>query len=160
MDWDGIWGLNQSILETVLRGTFIFWFLYIVFRLILRRNPGSVSISDVLFVVIISEAIQNPMAGQISSLLEAVILVGTLVFWNTLLDWLCYRYPTAERILQPPPLPLIRQGRILYRNLRREFISIEELNSKLREGGVENIADVKVAYMEPNGSVTVVKKNK
>ncbi|UXY15052.1 DUF421 domain-containing protein [Chitiniphilus purpureus] len=158
MSWDLFWELNQPLWETVLRGSFIFWFLFLIFRLILRRDTGSVSISDVLLVVIISEAIQQPMAGDVKSLLEGCVLVSTLVFWNVLLDWLSFRFPRMQRILQPPPLPLVRNGHILYRALRREFITREELMSKLREQGVDDVAQVKSAFMEPNGMVTVIRK--
>ncbi|GAA5785074.1 DUF421 domain-containing protein [Chitiniphilus shinanonensis] len=158
MDWDILWGLHQPIGETLLRGSFIYWMLFLIFRLILRRDSGSVNISDVLLVVILSEAIQQPMAGEIESLLEGLLLVGTLVFWNVLLDWFCYRFPALQRYLEPPPLLLIRDGRVIREGLRREMITLADLHSKLREQGIDDIAKVKRAYMEPNGNVSVIPK--
>ena len=62
------------------------------------------------------------------------------------------------KVLEPPPLLLIDNGRILRRNLRVEFISDDELRSKLREHGVDDPALVAKAYIEPDGEVTVIKK--
>ncbi|TJZ73599.1 DUF421 domain-containing protein [Chitiniphilus eburneus] len=156
MDWDIVLEINQPIWETLLRGTAIFWMLFLIFRLILRRDSGSVNISDVLLIVIISEAIQQPMAGDIKSLLEGLLLVGTLVFWNMLVDWICFRYPRIQKYLEPPPLLLIRDGTILREGLRREMITMADLLSKLREQGVDDPSKVKRAYMEPNGNVSVI----
>ncbi|MNC97876.1 hypothetical protein D3C83_156770 [compost metagenome] len=61
-------------------------------------------------------------------------------------------------MLEPPPLLLIRRGRLLHRHLRHEFINEEELKAKLREHGVEGYADVDKAYMESDGQVTVIRR--
>lgn len=57
-----------------------------------------------------------------------------------------------------PPLPVIRNGQLLRRNMRREFITENELMSYLRQQGIEDAADVKVAYIEPEGKVTAIRK--
>ena len=73
-------------------------------------------------------------------------------------DFLAFRFRSVERLLLPPPLLLIDRGRILWRNLRQEFVSELELQAKLREHGVRDLAEVDKAYMEPDGQVTVLKK--
>ena len=63
-----------------------------------------------------------------------------------------------QKTLEPPPLRLIRQGVLLRRNMRHELISEDELKSKLREHGVTDAAQVREAYMEPDGQITVIKR--
>jgi uncharacterized membrane protein YcaP (DUF421 family) len=75
-----------------------------------------------------------------------------------LIDWLTFRFPRLQRMLEPPPLLLVDRGRILWRHLRHEFISEEELKSKLREHGVTDPREVDKAYIEPDGQFTVLKK--
>lgn len=78
--------------------------------------------------------------------------------WNYALNALSFRIPLVERLLSPPALPIVKDGRILVRNMRREFLTQEELRTCLREHGVEDIADVRFAYVEGDGSISVVKR--
>jgi uncharacterized membrane protein YcaP (DUF421 family) len=89
---------------------------------------------------------------------EGAILVGTIIFWNVAIDWLNYRVPALQNWLEAPPLLLVRDGRVLYRNLRHEFVTESELKSKLREKGVDNVAEVAKAFMESDGTVSVIKR--
>ena len=84
--------------------------------------------------------------------------MATIVFWNFSFDWLGYRYPRFRRLLYPAALLLIKDGRILDRNLRKEFVSREELMSQLRQQGIDDIAKVKEACMEGDGHISVIKK--
>ena len=76
---------------------------------------------------------------------------------NFLLDWAAFRYRWLERIVEPRPLPLIRAGRVLHRNLRAEFITLEELRSHLRQNGIESESEVRLACMESDGNLSVLK---
>ena len=158
VDWSELFKLSVSPLELVVRGTAMFWFLFALFRIVIRRRIGAVGMGDVLILVIIADAAQNAMSGDYRSITDGFILIGTLIAWTVFTDWLTYKSPFLEKLLQPPPLPLVRDGRILHRNLRHEFVSEEELRSKLREKGVADYAEVRIAYMESDGAVSVIKK--
>lgn len=158
LDWNGLFGLSVSPWELIVRGSVFYWFLFLLFRVVIRRRIGAVGIGDVLLLVIIADASQNAMAGEYRSITDGMILVATIVGWNVVIDWLTFQVPALERLLQPPPLLLIRDGRILWRNLRLEFVSEQELLSKLRERGVDDPAEVKAAYMESDGEVSVVRR--
>lgn len=156
IDWESVFIPSVSILEIVLRGSLIYLFLFIVFR-VLRRSAGALGISDVLVVVLVADAAQNAMSSQYRSVTEGVVLVLTIVAWDYLLDWLSFRIPALRNLLRPPPLLLIKNGQLQPRNLRQEMISVEELMGELREQGVENIKQVKYSFMESDGHVSVVK---
>ena len=145
-----------SPLELVLRGTLMYWFLFVVFRFILRRDIGSLGISDFLFVVILGDAAQSGMIGSATSATDAMVLVSTLVFWSYMLDWVSFRFPASQRFTAPPRLCLVRDGKLLRRNMRREFITDEELNAKIREEGVDDIARVKAMYLEADGEMSLI----
>ena len=158
LDWGQIFGFSVSPLELIVRGTAMYLFLFLIFRVVVRRRMGAVGMADLLVLVIIADAAQNGMAGEYRSVTDGAVLVGTIIAWNWFIDWLNYRVPALRDWLEPPPLPLIHNGRILYRNLRHEFVTLEELKSKLREKGVANVDDVQRAYMESDGEVSVIKK--
>lgn len=145
-------------LELILRGTIMFWFLLLIFRLILRRDIGSASITDFLFVVILGDAAQNAMIGEGSSVSDGMLLVSTLVAWNYSLDVLGYRFPWIDRLLSARKLCLVRDGKLQRRNLRKEFITTDEVHEKIREAGLERLDQVKFMYMESDGEISVIKR--
>ena len=87
-----------------------------------------------------------------------MVLIATLVFWNYLLDFLSFRFPAIERFSGPSPLCLVRDGRKLRRNMRREFITDAELDEKIREQGIEDIASIRLMFLEADGEMSVVKE--
>ncbi|MFZ5520289.1 MAG: DUF421 domain-containing protein [Pseudomonadota bacterium] len=143
--------------ELVIRGTAMYWFLFLIFRFALRRDVGSIGIADVLLIVLIADASQNAMAGEYRSVADGAVLVATLVGWNLLMDWAAFRFDALARVLEAPPLLLIHRGRIVHRNLRREFLKVEELQAELRKQGVDDLAQVRAAYMESDGHISVLK---
>jgi uncharacterized membrane protein YcaP (DUF421 family) len=158
MDWSEIFGLTTSPWGLVIRGSAMYLFLFALFRVVIKRRVGAVGMADILVLVIVADAAQNGMSGEYRSVTEGAILVATIVAWNVLIDWLAYHFPRLQQLLEPPPLLLIQDGRVLWRNLRLEYVSKEELQSKLREHGVTDPSEVEKAYMEPDGQVTVLKK--
>lgn len=159
-DWNEIFGLSVSPLELIVRGTAMYLFLFLLFRVVIRRRVGSVGMADILVLVIIADAAQNGMSGEYRSFTEGAILIVTIIVWNVLLDWLTYKSARLQKILEPPPLLLVENGRVLRRNLRVEFVSEDELRSKLREHGVTDYAEVDKAYMESDGEVSVIKRQR
>jgi uncharacterized membrane protein YcaP (DUF421 family) len=159
VDWRSIFVPDTPILEIVVRGTLVYLALFLILRVVLKREAGGISITDILVVVLIADAAQNAMAGDYKSLPDGVLLVGVLVFWSFALDWLAFHVPAFGRFVHPPPLPLVRDGRILRRNLRKELVSEDELMSMLREQGVSELADVAEAHLEGDGKVSVIQKD-
>jgi uncharacterized membrane protein YcaP (DUF421 family) len=116
-----------------------------------------VGIADVLLLVLIADASQNAMSAEYRSITEGLILVSTIVAWNWLLDWLSSKSPRLARLVTPQALALIRNGRVNRENLRREMLTLEDLKSRLRLQGVERIADVKLALLEEDGQISVIR---
>lgn len=158
VDWKSIFVPSLSLAEVVLRGSFVYLFLFIILRL-MRREAGALGTSDLLVVVLIADAAQNAMANNYSSITEGAVLVGTIAAWDYFLDWIAFRSPSLRRLLRPAPLPLIKNGRMLRRNMRQEMISEEELMAQLREQGVDDIKDVKKCCLEGDGTVSVIKND-
>jgi len=89
---------------------------------------------------------------------EPVIVGLTIVAWEYLLDWISWRFPSTRPYLTPPSLPLIRDGCLLAQNLRKELITEDELRSQLREQNVEEREEVKLATLEGDGRLSVLKR--
>ena len=155
VDWKSVFVPTLSLAEMVLRGTLVYFLLFLVLRL-LRREAGALGISDLLVVVLIADAAQNAMGREYDSVTEGAVLVATIAIWDYALDWLGYRFPSIQRLLRPSPLPLIKDGRMVTKNMRQEMITQEELKGQLREQGVEHVEDVKTCYLEADGRISVI----
>ncbi len=156
INWHTIFFPSISILELIVRGSLVYLALFSVLRFLPSRQLGTLGIPDLLVVVLFAEAAQNAMVSTYTSITEGAILVGTVIFWSYLLNWLGYKFPKFQRFLNPPPLLLIKNGRIILRHLERELITEDELMSQLRHQGVEFLADVKKAYLESDGSISII----
>jgi uncharacterized membrane protein YcaP (DUF421 family) len=160
IDWQEIFVPTHSIPEIILRGTLTYIMLFLILRFLLKRQSGVIGIADLLVIVLIADAAQNAMASEYKSITEGAILILTIVFWNYAVDWLGFQFPALRRLTRPPPLLLIKDGKMLFRNMRHEMITTEELNSQLRQQGVEHCSDVKRAYIEGDGSISVIRNDK
>jgi uncharacterized membrane protein YcaP (DUF421 family) len=150
---------DTPLLEIVIRGTLTYFFLFTILRLTLNRSSSSIGMTDLLVIVLIADAAQNAMAADYKSWTDGALLVATIVAWAYGLDWLAYRYPkTLGRFVHPKPRELVRDGRKVQHNLDRELISEEELMTQLRLQGVQDISEVKLAAVEGNGEVSVIKR--
>jgi len=143
MNLPALFAFHVSPVELIVRGTLVYWFLFLTFRFVMRRDAGAVGIADILLVVLVADASQNAMGGAYDTVAEGCVLVATLIGWNVLLDWASYRWRVIGKFVEPAPLLLIDRGRVLTRNLRLK--------------GVASPADVKRAYMESDGKFSVVR---
>ena len=160
VDLGALFEVRVPVAEIVIRGSAIYWFLFLVFRFIIRRDIGALGIADVLLLVILADASQNALAGEYKSITEGFILLATIIGWNMLLDWLSFRYRIVNRFTTPRALLLVRHGRFVQANLRREHLTPDEVMSKLREQGIAHLRQVRHAYMESDGQISVIRNER
>jgi uncharacterized membrane protein YcaP (DUF421 family) len=156
MDWKTIFLPDTPLLEIILRGSLMYMALFVLLRVILKRQTGTLGMTDLLLITLLADASQNAMAGEYKSLPDGIVLVATIIFWNYALDWLSFRFTWFARLIEAPPLPLVRNGRLLRRNMRQELITEDDLMMQLREQGLDDFAKVKEAYIESDGRISVI----
>jgi uncharacterized membrane protein YcaP (DUF421 family) len=159
IDWHRLFFPSLSIAELFIRGSVVYLVLFSLLRHLPNRQIGAVGITDLLVVLLFTNAAQNAMVSNYTSITDGLILVATVVFWSYALNWLNYRFPALQRFFTAPPLILVKNGRMIHRNMRREMITDNELMSQLRKQGVDNLAAVKQAFMEADGSISVIEKD-
>jgi len=157
-DWHAMLIPSKPLPEIVLRGTLVYLLLFGLLRAVLHRQAGGISVTDMLLIVLIADASQNAMAAEYRSVPDGILLVATLIFWNYAMDWLSYRFSWFRPLVHPAPLKLMRNGRFMRRNMRRELITEEELRSELRKQGIEDQQQVQEVFMEGDGHISVIKK--
>jgi uncharacterized membrane protein YcaP (DUF421 family) len=159
-DWGALFRLDKPLLEIFVRGSVLYLGIFVLMRVVLKRQAGSVGMTDLLVVVLLADASQNAMAGEYHSITSGLLLVATILFWSMVLDWLAFRFSTVRRFVEPPPLPLVKDGKPLRHNMRKELITRDELMALLREHDVDDIGDVESAQLEGTGKLSVVTKEK
>ncbi|HEX5354314.1 MAG TPA: YetF domain-containing protein [Rhodanobacteraceae bacterium] len=148
---------SMSPLEIFIRGTIMYWFLFLLLRFVLRRDTGSAGISGILFVVLLGDAAQNAMIGNGHTVGDGGLLIATLAGWNLFLDWLGTRVPLVAQLMDAPPIMLVRNGQLLMRNLRREHLTLSEVEAQLRLKGLERMEQVGKMYLESDGRFSVIR---
>lgn len=159
VDWARLFVPSTPILELIIRGTVMYLALFTILRVVLKRESGSLSVTDLLVVVLLADAAQNGMAGSYSSITEGLIVVLTIVFWSYALSWVGYHFSPVERAVYPEPLMLVRDGEIQWENMEKELVTWEELLSQLRHKGIDRLSEVKEVYLEGDGRVSVIKRD-
>lgn len=149
--------MQQTLGEAFLRSTAVYWCIYLLFRLGGRRNIGSLGFADIVVVMLVSEAVGNGLSGPSNTVSDGLIVAAGIVFWSFLVDRLCYFVPVLNRLLAPNQLLLIKDGTLQLRNMRREYVTRAELMEQLRINGIDQLGQVRRAYLESNGEISVIR---
>ena len=157
IDWTSVFVPAIGLAEIVLRGTIMYLGLFVILRLMARRQAGHFGPADLLVIVLIADAAQNGLGKEYNSVTEGLVLVLTIVAWDYAIDWISWNFPKTRPLFRSPALELIRDGRVLQQNLKKEMLTEEELKSQLRQHEVEDYAAVKRATLEGDGRLSVIK---
>jgi len=145
--------------NVALRTTVVYLAVLIGLRLTGKRQLGQLSTFDFVLLLIIANAVQNAMVGPDTSLAGGLVAAGVLLFWHTVLDRIRRSSRAAARLLGGSAVLLIYRGRILHDHLTREHITADELLQALREHGVGSVDEVRLAALEPDGAVSVIRED-
>jgi uncharacterized membrane protein YcaP (DUF421 family) len=158
-DWGGVFVPDGSLFESFLRGTAVYFTVLVLFRLILRRQAGGLGLSDVLLVVLASECVSPALSAETKSVPNGLAALAALLSWSFALDWATDRWPWLARRSEHQPVELVRDGAKKPDALHEQHITDDELMSRLRLNGVDDLARVKVATLEAGGELSVVTRD-
>jgi uncharacterized membrane protein YcaP (DUF421 family) len=146
-------------MDLVLRAIFMFFFIYVVTRLIGRRELSSLEPFDLILLIVLGDAIQQGLTQDDYSVTGAVLVIGTLALLQVFTSVLSFRLPRLRPVLEGEPLVLLENGRPIDRNLRRERLTVEELASAARQHEIAHLEDVQWAVLETSGEISFIKKS-
>ena len=148
------------LIEAFLRGTVIYLALFAMMRFLAQRGAvAGASLTDLLVLVLITEAATNSLAADYNSITDGIILAAIVIFWSYAVDWLSFHFRPIRRLAYPRPVKLIENGEFVRENMKRELVTEEQLRGQLRVEGVEDVEEVKEASIERNGQISVVPFN-
>jgi len=153
-----VFGLTTPWWEIILRTAVVYVVVLVLLRAAGKRELGQMSPVDLVVILVIANAVQNAMTGGDNSLIGGVIAATTLVVVNTAFSRVGHRVPYLQHLLESEPTPLVQGGKLITRNLDRENVEEEELMMSAREHGIEDLAGVEAAYLERDGSISIIPK--
>jgi uncharacterized membrane protein YcaP (DUF421 family) len=153
-----VFGLTTPWWEIVLRTAVVYVVVLVLLRVAGKRELGQMSPVDLVVILVIANAVQNAMTGGDNSLIGGIIAATTLVVINTGFGKIAHRIPYAAHLFESDPTQLVRRGRPIKRNLERENVEEAELMMAAREHGIEDLVGVESAYLERDGSISIIPK--
>ncbi len=146
-------------MEIVIRSIIIYLFIVLGIRVFGKRELAQLSVIDLVFILLISNSVQNAMVGPDTSLWGGVIAAGSLFVVNLILETLFFKSKKFSQLIQGSPLMLIYGGKVIKEHLDKAKLSEDELEEAVREHGVEKVKDVDLAILETDGNISVLSDN-
>jgi uncharacterized membrane protein YcaP (DUF421 family) len=146
-------------MDIVLRATVIFLALYLLVRLMGKRELGQMTPFELIVLIVIGDLIQQGVTQNDFSLTGAIIAISTIALLALLMSWATYLWPWAERVLEGEPRVIVRDGEILTDNLRRNRLTKAEIESEMRLAGIGRLSEVAWAILETRGKISFIKRS-
>ena len=148
--------IGSSLPEVVLRTAIVYVFLIVALRISGKREIGQMTVLELVVILVISDAVQNSMVGENTSLWGGLVAVVTLLALDFALKTLARRSKRVRVAIEGEPRLLVRDGRLLQRAIDEEGIDPEDVRAAVRAHGLARIEDVRFAVLETDGSISVV----
>ncbi len=152
--WSDMFALGLPFLEKVLRAVSVYAFLVVGLRLAGKRELAQLNPFDLVVLLTISNTVQNAIIGDDNSVTGGVIGAATLLLVNYIVVRFLYRHERLEQLIEGSPDTLVKDGKVQHARLKREMITVAELETAARKQGFGSLQDVERAVLEPGGGIT------
>ena len=148
--------LKNDYLSIVISSVAVYLFMVLAIRLFGKKELSQLSVTDLVFILLISNSVQNAMVGSNTTLWGGLVAASSLFIVNFLLKQAIYRFPSLNKLIQGEAIMLVYKGNIKIDNMHRTRITHEELMEAVREHGVDSISDVDLAILEVDGNISIL----
>jgi uncharacterized membrane protein YcaP (DUF421 family) len=145
--------------EIVIRASVIFFFLLVLTRGLKKRTLADMAPFEMLLLVTLGDIVQQGVTQEDFSLTGAVLATSTLAFWITVLSWATWRWRRIGRVVDGVPLVIVQDGKPRDDVLALERLPLDELHEAARQEGIDDLAKVRLAILEPSGRISFIKQD-
>jgi uncharacterized membrane protein YcaP (DUF421 family) len=145
-------------MDLVVRAVVVFFFVFVLTRVIGRRELSQLAPFDLILLIILGDALQQGLTQDDYSVTGAVLVVGTFALLQVVMSWLSFRFAPLRPVLEGEPLVIVQDGTPIDRNLRRERITLEDVMESARLQEIASLDEVQWAVLERNGQISFLKK--
>jgi uncharacterized membrane protein YcaP (DUF421 family) len=143
-------------MDLVIRAVVVFLFIYLVTRAAGKRELSSMEPFDLILLVVMGDLVQQSITQSDYSVTGALIVISTITLLTVLVSWVNWRFRPLRSVLEGQPVVLVENGRMIEHNMKRERITVEDIESEGRQQQVTDIADMRWALLETNGRISVI----
>ena len=147
-------------MDIVFRGIVIFGVLYVLMRVIGRRELSSLEPFDLILLVVLGDSVQQSLTQDDYSVTGAFIVVSTIALLQVFMSYLNFRVPRLRPLLDGEPIVIVQDGKVIEPNARRERLTLDDIAEAARLQQIASLEDVQWAVLETNGELTFVEKQK
>ncbi|HRG87847.1 MAG TPA: DUF421 domain-containing protein [Chitinophagales bacterium] len=140
----------------VLKSIAIYLFIILAIRLFGKKELAQLSVIDLVFILLISNSVQNAMVGPDNTLLGGLAAATGLFVINYVLKLILNRFPQVDKLLEGEPMVLIYEGKVQQQNMEECMLTMDELKAAVREHGANDISEVNLAMLEKDGNISVI----
>jgi uncharacterized membrane protein YcaP (DUF421 family) len=152
------WLPAVNYLELMIRAVVVYGFLIVALRVGGRRELGQMTSFDLILLLILSNAVQNSINAGDNSIVGGLISAATLLILNRAVGWIAWFSPSFERLVEGRPIRIVSDGKVHLRAMRDQRITLPELRSALRKQGIDGVSQCQKVVLEPDGTLTAVRK--
>jgi uncharacterized membrane protein YcaP (DUF421 family) len=148
-----------SLLSVALNSAAVYVCIVLFIRIFGKKELSQLSVIDLVFILLISNSVQNAMVGNNATLAGGLIAALSLFLINTLMRFFVYKFKPVQKFIEGEPIILIYKGKAILKHLAHEKITLEELDATVREHGIEMVSQVDLAVLEVDGNISVLAKS-
>jgi uncharacterized membrane protein YcaP (DUF421 family) len=146
-------------MDIVFRGIVVFVFLYLLMRVIGRRELSSLEPFDLILLVVLGDAVQQGLTQDDYSLTGAILAIGTIAILQLGVSYANFRFPRLRPLLDGEPIVIVDHGKTIDKNMRRERMTMDDLLQAARQQNIGSLGDIDWAVMETSGAISFIKKS-
>jgi len=145
-------------MDLVIRATIIFFFVFLVTRVVGRRELSSMEPFDLILLVVIGDLVQQGVTQSDYSITGAVTVISVMAVLTVALSWVSFKARRLRPVLEGDPVVLVEDGRMIEKNMNRERITVEDLEQEGRQQQILSVEDMRWAVLETSGQISVIPK--
>jgi uncharacterized membrane protein YcaP (DUF421 family) len=145
-------------MDLVIRAAVIFFFVFFVTRVVGRRELSELEPFDLILLVVVGDLVQQGVTQSDESVTGALIVIATIALLTVAVSWLSYHLRPVRLVTEGEPLVLVQDGRPIERNMRRERITLQDIEEEARQSQITSIADLRWAILENGGRISCISR--
>jgi uncharacterized membrane protein YcaP (DUF421 family) len=146
-------------MDLVIRAVVVFFFIFLVTRVAGRRELSALQPFDLILLVVLGDLVQQGITQSDESVTGTLTVISTIALLSVAVSWISFRFPRTAVVTEGEPVVLVQDGRPIERNLRRERISVRDIEEEARSKQIMSIADLRWAILEDDGRISCIPRS-
>jgi uncharacterized membrane protein YcaP (DUF421 family) len=145
-------------MDLVIRAAVVFVFVFLVTRVVGRRELSQLEPFDLILLVVVGDLVQQGVTQSDESVTGALTVISTIALLSVAVSWVSFRSKRLRVVTEGDPIVLVQDGRPIERNMRRERITLEDIEQEARQAQITSVADLRWAILEDDGRISCISR--